>query len=328
MSIPYIARRLGGLLFLLLVASVTWADNSDAYHLLKKMSEVGHSLSYQGSFTYEHGSSMESFRVVRWTEEGAEFERLEHLSGPARQIVRHVPTSACSRLGGTLFQNRLARLTSGGAEIDQYYRLVLQGRERVAGRDAQVVQIIPRDQMRYGYVVSLDRETGMLLKSLLLDEQQRMVERFQFIDFTLSPDVASLEPEIREELQSQASADDGDCAEGMTAGPRDWTFQWLPPGFEFSGERQVNNRTHMLMYTDGLATFSIFIQPRGDQFLIEGRAQRGATTAYMGAVSDGRQDYRLTVVGEVPSAVAEQLAQSLRPRAADARTTGQSGAAR
>jgi sigma-E factor negative regulatory protein RseB len=317
MSIPSLARHLGGLLCLWLITSVTWADNNDAHRLLKKMSEAGQSLSYRGSFTYEHGSSMESFRVVRWTEEGAEYERLEHLSGPERQFVRHIPSNACSHIGGTLFQNRLARLASGAAEIDRYYRLVVHGRERVAGREAQVVQIIPRDQMRYGYVVSLDSETGVLLKSLLLDEQQRMVERFQFIEFELFPKVAALEPEVLAELHTRASVDAESCVSELTAGPRDWSFHWLPPGFEFSGEKWVDQHTRMLMYTDGLATFSVFIQPRGEQILIEGRAQRGATTAYMSAVSDGQQDYRLTVVGEVPSAVAEQLAQSLRPRASD-----------
>lgn len=313
MVIRFTARQLGGLLCLLLFSSLTWADNNDAHQLLKKMSEAGQNLSYRGSFTYEHGSSIESFRVVRWTDEGVNYERLEHLSGPERQFIRPVRPKGCTPFGGALLQDRLSRLGSDGAEIDRYYRLVAYEQERVAGRHAQVIQIIPRDQMRYGYVVSLDQATGMLLKSLLLDEQQRVVERFQFIEFDAAPQALELEPHVQAQLHSQGTAGMEDCVLEVGAGPRDWRFQWLPPGFEFSGEKLINDHTRMLMYTDGLATFSIFIQPRGDQFLIEGRAQRGATTAYMGAVSDGRQEYRLTVVGEVPSAVAEQLAQSLRP---------------
>lgn len=313
MFMRFPAHQLGGLLCLLLFTSLAWADNDNAHQLLKKMSEAGQNLSYRGSFTYEHGSSIESFRVVRWTEEGADYERLEHLSGPERQFIRPVRAKGCTPFGGALFQDRLSRLGREGAEIDRYYRLVAHEQERVAGRHAQVIQIIPRDQMRYGYVVSLDQETGMLLKSLLLDEQQRVVERFQFIEFDAAPQVVELEQEVLAELHSQDAAGMEDCVLEVGAGPRDWRLQWLPPGFEFSGEKLIDDHTRMLMYTDGLATFSIFVQPRGDQFLIEGRAQRGATTAYMGAVSDGRQDYRLTVVGEVPSAVAEQLAQSMRP---------------
>src|SRR5690625_2865382 len=187
MVMRFTARQLGGLLCLLLFSSLTWADNNNAHQLLKKMSEAGQNLSYRGSFTYEHGSSIESFRVVRWTDEGVNYERLEHLSGPERQFIRPVRPKGCTPFGGALLQDRLSRLGSDGAEIDRYYRLVAYERERVAGRHAQVIQIIPRDQMRYGYVVSLDQATGMLLKTLLLDEQQRVVERFQFIEFDAAP---------------------------------------------------------------------------------------------------------------------------------------------
>src|SRR5690625_7840029 len=96
-----------------------------------------------------------------------------------------------------LLQDRLTRLGSDGAEIDRYYSLVAYEQERVAGRHAQVIQIIPRDKMRYGYVVSLDQATGMLLKTLLLDEQQRVVERYQFIEFDGAPPAGELEsPEL------------------------------------------------------------------------------------------------------------------------------------
>src|SRR5690625_7828855 len=86
MVIRFTARQLGGLLCLLLFSSLTWADNNNAHQLLKKMSEAGQNLSYRGSFTYEHGSSIESFRVVRWTDEGVNYERLEQPSGPERQF--------------------------------------------------------------------------------------------------------------------------------------------------------------------------------------------------------------------------------------------------
>src|SRR5690606_10280408 len=99
------------------------------------------------------------------------------------------------------------------------------------------------------------------------------------------------------------------CSSEPAEGPDDWVLRWLPPGFEFSGEKQLNEDTSMLMYTDGLATFSVFLQPTNDQLRVEAHAQWGATTAYMGTVSNGEREYRLTVVGEIPSGVAERLAQ-------------------
>ncbi len=70
----------------------------------------------------------------------------------------------------------------------------------------------------------------------------------------------------------------------------------------------------MLMYTDGLASFSVFLQPLDSRtWNVEGRAQRGAISAFMGQLETGEAYYRVTVVGEIPGGVAEQLARSIKP---------------
>jgi sigma-E factor negative regulatory protein RseB len=206
-----------------------------------------------------------------------------------------------------LLQGRLVS-SAGSAEIDQYYRILVQGVERVAGREARVVQIIPRDEMRYGYIWSLDLETGLLPKALLLDEQPKPVHRFHFIELELVADPAEFNLDAGLDIAAQQADQRVDCASAQGGEPSHWVLRWLPPRFEFSGEKFINESSQMLMYTDGLTAFSVFIQPRADRVVIDGRAQRGATSIHMGAVSDGRQDYRLSVVGEIPGAVAERLA--------------------
>lgn len=306
--------RLGSLLCLLLASSAVGANTSSAHQLLKKMSEAGSSVNYRGSFAYVNSSSLESFRVLHWVDdEGVEFERIEHLSGPEREVVRRIPSDTCARFGDTLLQGRVTRLASGLAEIDDFYQVILQGEERVAGRQVHIVQIIPKDNMRYGYVLGLDKETGVLLQSLLLDEQQRLMERFQFIDFEVNPDLTQLSSDGISSSEERSDSSSVDCSAERAEGPTDWVLHWVPSGFEFSGEKQLGEDTRMLMYTDGLATFSVFLQPTGDQLRVEARAQWGATTAYMGTVSNGAREYRLSVVGEIPSGVAERLAQDIRP---------------
>lgn len=84
----------------------------------------------------------------------------------------------------------------------------------------------------------------------------------------------------------------------------------MPPGFAFAGERRVQQKIDMLMYTDGLASFSVFIEPT-DGAIPEGVAQRGATLAVMNALNYQGKSYRITVVGEIPVATAQKIAQNL-----------------
>lgn len=313
MAILQLISRWASLAALLLVGASANAEEVTAHQLLSDLVQAGEELHYTGTFTYEQGTSLESFRVFHWSQDGQQIERLEYLNGPERQLTQRLGVDECAPLGHRLLQGRLTA-PAGVAEIDQYYQILVQGVERVAGREARVVQIIPRDQMRYGYVWSLDRETGLLLKALVLDEQQRPVERFQFVDLELVDDPAQFDLHADVETGESAVEQSVDCASKGSGAPSRWALRWLPPGFEFSGEKLLNESSQMLMYTDGLTAFSVFIQPQADGVVIDGRAQRGATSIHMGAVSDGRQDYRLTVVGEIPSAVAERLVQALMPR--------------
>jgi hypothetical protein len=106
----------------------------------------------------------------------------------------------------------------------------------------------------------------------------------------------------------------GTASKSLAPGLR---LAWLPPGFIFSGQQQVRDSTEMLMYTDGLSAFSVFLEPVGGQLMVEGRAQRGATNAYMGRVARNGQEYRVTVVGEIPIAAAERVAAGLGAHAGD-----------
>ncbi|MEZ5582190.1 MAG: sigma-E factor regulatory protein RseB domain-containing protein [Candidatus Competibacteraceae bacterium] len=48
------------------------------------------------------------------------------------------------------------------------------------GQPTQVIAIQPRDKLRFGYRLWLDRETGLVLRSALLDEQEQVVEQMMF----------------------------------------------------------------------------------------------------------------------------------------------------
>lgn len=302
-------------LLLLLASGITWASSGDPLALLQRMEQARQTLDYKGTFTYEHRSEMESFRVQHWVEGDEIRERLEYLNGPEGAVRQLGNPLLCQTTGYRLLHPDAS--AEDVARLDRFYQLTVRGQDRIAGRSVTIVEVRPKDHLRYGYLLGVDQETGLLLKSLLFDEHQRLLERFQFVELDLNPRVA--EWETQSGVSGAGSGFDSNadgCTELSRGAPTRWDLNWLPAGFVYSGERELSDNIRMLMYTDGLASFSIFLQPVDNRTLkVEGRAQRGAISAFMGQLDTGEGPYRVTVVGEIPGDVAEQLARGIEPSA-------------
>ncbi len=282
----------------------------DVASLLQKMATVPQTLNYQGSFTYQHkdNPALQSFRVLHWVEDGVEYERLQHLNGPAREFVREGKALGCDTLGTRLLQGKINLFGANLARLDQLYKFEIRGPERVAGREATALLALPLDQFRYSALLSIDNETGLVLKSWLVDESARPLERYQFIDLDLSPDMASLkQPVAKVHRDTKVVAE---CNPETLKQPQHWQLGWVPPGFVFVDQRQVRQKIDMLMYTDGLTTFSVFIE-QAEGVIPEGVAQRGATLAVMDGLNYQGKSYRVTVVGEIPVVTAQKIAQNI-----------------
>lgn len=293
-------------------ASASIVQSPEIAKLLKKMASVPHTLNYQGSFTYQHkdNPSLQSFRIIHWVENGIEHERLQHLNGPEREFLRSGKAIGCESLGDQLLQGKISQLGANLARMDQLYRFEIRGPERVAGREATALLALPLDSYRHSSLLTIDNETGLVLKSWLVDESARPLERYQFIDLDLNPDLASMQQLPAAKLQRSTTPLPSDCNPSRLKQPEHWQLAWVPPGFAFVGQRQVRDQIDMLMYTDGLTTFSVFIEAAAG-VIPEGVAQRGATLAVMDSLSYQGKGYRITVVGEIPVVTAQKIAQNI-----------------
>jgi sigma-E factor negative regulatory protein RseB len=279
--------------------------------LLSKMSQDAAHINYRGAFTYQNQTSIElqSFRVEHWIETGLEHDRLLFLNGPERLIVREGQPVDCKAMGDKLLQGSFAQIGKTLVKMDQLYQFEVRSRERIAGRWARVLQVIPKDPYRYGYFLSIDEETGLVLKSWLIDENARPLERYQFITIELNPDINQMKAKSLVH-EHKAIADITPCNPTESSKPSAWQVAWVPPGFVFAGQRQLANGQTMLMYTDGLTTFSIFLEAT-TSFVPEGVGKRGATLAYMARLTVKDAIYRVSVVGEIPVAAAAKIAQNI-----------------
>lgn len=280
--------------------------------LLAKMSQVPAHLNYRGTFTYQNQNSigLQSFSVEHWVENGQEHDRLLLLNGPERAIVRDGQPVDCKAMGDKLLQGSFATMGGALSRLGDFYQFEMRNPERVAGRNAQVLQVIPRDLYRYAYILSIDEETGLVLKSWLIDETARPMERYQFVSIELNPDINQFSKSRSSAHQRRAVADVTSCNPTSVQKPSSWQVKWIPPGFAFAGERKLANGQDMLMYTDGLTTFSVFLEPT-TSFVPEGTGRRGATLAYMSRLIYNNTIYRVSVVGEIPVIAAREIAQNI-----------------
>ncbi|HEY7883402.1 MAG TPA: MucB/RseB C-terminal domain-containing protein [Cellvibrionaceae bacterium] len=289
------------------------ADALPSVHeLLNTMSQQQQALNYEGALTYQNSTGAESFKLQHWVDEGVEYQRLYYLTGPEREAVL-VQHTDCKAPGSRLLHERLQLLQQNIASLDALYTLRVRGLERVAGRVAVVLQVTPRDTHRFGYFLSVDRDTGLLLKSVLFDEQLRVLEQFQFIELNIATDVASFAERADAAISYKIDGNQvAGCVFSETETTANWSLGWLPEGFELVGRQQLRDNMDMLMYTDGLSSFSLFLDPVVGQLVIEGHAQRGATNFYMSGLKVPSGSFQLTIIGEIPVPVAERIAQSVQ----------------
>lgn len=303
---------------------------------LDRMSHALSNLDYEGTFVYQHDDQLETIRVVHIVNDAGEHERLYSLNGAPREVIRTPDSVRCilpddrsvvvdRRLTQDLFPTLPP---SQVGDLEDYYRFQLIGEDRVAGLKAKVLGIEPRDRFRYGYRLWLEEDTGMLLRSELVDGAGDAIEQMMFTSISLGDSIPmkALDSQIAgyeqvefgprpppEERQQESGA-------GRTAGAKqlEWSVNGLPPGFHLKSHgRDTNPRTDVgsgehLVFTDGMASVSVYIELAG-----EGKAVAPDGISSMGAInafSREKQDHRVTVVGEVPSVTVRTIAHSVHRR--------------
>ena len=312
-------------LFLLLFNVAAHAGD-DAHAWLLKMNQASRDLSYTGSFVYQHGDQLESMRILRRVQGGVVRERLVSLNGAAREVIRTDQEVRCYLPDENMVlveQRRLearsfpSLLPQSLRTLDKNYLIALGGSERVVDRSAQAVMISPRDSYRYGYRLWADKETGLLLKADLVDHKGLTIEQFMFtsIDFEGKIPDSAFEP--RAPGKGYAWHREGKDAIQPLAADSAWKVSRLPPGFTLSMHmrRMIPRRKaaveHMI-YSDGLAVVSVFIEKRTDKSALDDFTDR----AHIGAVHTRARvidTHRITVVGEVPATTVDMMGESVVP---------------
>ena len=311
-------------LSLLVVSPVTLAEadsSVQAQQLINEMSRASRELNYDGIFVYRRGKHMDTMRLIHKFGQDGEQERMVSLTGFAREVIRDGESVTCifpDNRAVMVEKSRprkfiAAKLPEPIEKIADFYSFSIVGRDRVAGRPAWVVNIIPRDDFRYGYHLWIDEETKLLLKSELKDGDGRSIEQILFTQLHVVDDIP---PELLKPAISGIgfSWHSGSTTEiPLRSGTNIWSVQEMPAGFSLSDyEKQSVEENAMpvehMIYSDGVAMVSIFIEKIGNEpEEVRGASRMGGVNAY----STYQHGYQITAVGEVPQKTVQQMATSV-----------------
>lgn len=293
------------------------AHADEAQDWLQRLGQAEQQQSFQGTFVYERNGSFSTHNIWHRVQDGKVRERLIQLDGSAQEVVRVDGRTQC--VSGTLVAGLGDAPDSAARALDpqklkNWYELAVIGKSRVAGREAVIIAVTPRDQHRYGFELHLDQETGLPLKSLLLNEKGQLLERFQFtrLDTADVPD----DNELRAGPECKPVLLDSDKASAIK-NTRVWHSDWLPPGFELTSssarkDPQTKSVVNSLLYDDGFARFSVFLEPLNGEAVTDTRSQLGPTVAVSRRLTTPEGEMMVTVVGEIPIGTAERIALSMR----------------
>jgi sigma-E factor negative regulatory protein RseB len=313
-----------GTALVLLVGAVTLAAfdvrAEDARSWLDRMTKAVEELNYEGTFVHVLGGSAETMNIVHRNEDGQIAERIVSLDGAGREIVRRQQEVQCilpdRKL--VLLEQRtdvnplVSALPSYSEDLEPHYEFALHERARVAERETQILAIKPRDEYRYGYMLWLDADTAMPLKSQLLDQAEQVVEQILFtrIEIKDAIPLAAIEPTTDTAgFTWQRSPLESPAVEHNVP----WRASQVPGGFKLCVATQstiggARYPVDHLVYSDGLASVSVFIEdPKNKTEVAHGFSSVGSTNAFS-LVVGGRQ---VTAVGEVPRKTVRSIASSL-----------------
>ena len=317
--IRLVPGRLAPAVFVLaLVASAARAD--DAMQWLARAAQAAQRLNYVGTIIYQIGPRVQSSRVTHLYEDGREFAKLVNLDGPAREVVRgqggvrcYYPDIKLMRIEPGTFRNVFPSLLPEQQQsLSRFYDFRVVGDDRVGGRPVQVVVFEPKDGLRYGHRFWSDAATGLLLKARVVNERGDGVEEFAFGELTIgaSIDRSMVEPSwptLPSDWQVLESPS-GDIVAEDTG----WTVAHVPPGFAkiMEGFRKLRGRRERiahLVFSDGLVSVSVFVEPIVAASSPPGFLQKGGLNVY----SVRQNDHLITVMGETPGATVRQIANSV-----------------
>lgn len=266
-------------------------------------------------------------RVVHYCSGPDQYERIESLDGQMRHVLRHndVVQTVWPESRVALVEQRGSVTTfpsllhpGGDNGFVDHYEVRVADIDRVAGFDAQVLQVEPRDGQRYGYRLWSEKSTGLLLRAEVLGPRDEVLEAAAFTELALG-----VKPHPDSVLRSMKKLDGYRIVRPQIVKTRledeGWSMRVSVPGFrQISCIKRISDPAGadgsgsepMLqsVWSDGLTSVSIFIERfNARRHTRELQTSIGATHTLMRRLDQ----WWLTVMGDVPAPTLREFAKGI-----------------
>lgn len=319
--------------WLAVLATITALDvcaqdsvTGEALEWLKKIADSSRTVNYSGTFVYQHGSRVETSRVVHYVNPaGGVFEKLETLDGPPREVVRandhvtvYIPDAKLVLVERRSRRHLPVILPEKLSDLTQQYDVAKLENGRHGGYECIWIAVTPKDKLRYGRKFCAERVSGLPLRALVFNERMEVIESFGFSQLTLGGQFNR--DQVTSRYEGRAVAQkwriDKSALDVMEqAADTGWSASSMPAGFRKSMEvkRTISGRPVAmphLVYSDGLAAISVFVEPKVRELAKNSLTSQGAVHIYKRLYGD----FVVTVLGEAPALTIKQIADSMEHR--------------
>lgn len=318
--------RLAGVLLLAMAASLAHAGADDARAWIQRMNEAVVKRNYDGVFTQRIEGKSEVLRILHRYKDGEMIERVISTDGSGyeqkRKGARWAEFHPDKRMVLTQTRTRsfgyLPTINAIETLPGRHYDIRDAGRVRLDGREVQQIHLLPRDALRYGFRFWLDAETALPLKFQRVSNDGKVLRDISFVNAPRLPEEIA-DDALMVELDFKGFRwVDSDRYTPMhnPALKRAYSPQrsMLPPGYRSvifnspAEEAKAPGMRARFIVTDGLSWADVFVAPaatrgQGSSFI------DGPITSYQLRIDD----VMVTVVGEMPEAAAQAIAQAVRP---------------
>lgn len=283
---------------------------------LNKMTQAHRQLNYEQLYLLQEGDETVSWRYRHSYADEKRYAQLLKLDNTRQEVILQndrigyfgdfQPFSLNTKL---ILDNLPAVLYTDFNRL-QGYSLLDLGRSRVANRIARTIRISPNDDFRYQYLVWIDEETHLLLRSQLLDRDKNVLEEFRVVQSTVDDELQEIVAPIAALVLPPQVVANSDYVPLMS-----WKPKWLPKGFELKssgrpailGTLSYSDFVESQFYSDGLFSFTIYLADNKGVAIEEQFWRDGKTSIYSQTV--GEND--VIIIGEIPISSARHILQEI-----------------
>ncbi|OOF46335.1 sigma-E factor regulatory protein RseB [Rodentibacter trehalosifermentans] len=310
-----ITLKLTALLFSALLSISSSAEQVTPKQILEKMVQAVNHLNYEIAFVQTSPTNMDSFRYRHIKRDNKTYAQLVTLDGEQQEIIQRDNLVSYFQLGsraftlnsGSIVDAQPSVIRSNFDKLAENYNFIMLGKNRVAGRFTDTVRIVPKDDFRYQYVVFVDEENGLLLRSDMLDREGKLLDQFRVVTLYIDDRLKGLTdylnkvstPPLLNEAQNIAAS-------------LNWQAGWLPNGFAKVRQSQdlfEDEVIDSVLFSDGLFTFTLYVTKAETQQTNQDQTwKQGEYTLYSEVVGDKE----ITFIGQLPIATAKRIVQEVK----------------